>query len=77
MNMADVTNQTNVNSDVVDRLLKNKVTQPGSMSNQELEDLGTHETGAVDLHLTRHTKQPVIIEPGDAPGIVYDENNRK
>jgi hypothetical protein len=77
MYMSDLKQQTNVNSDAVDRLLTNKVTQPGSMTNQEVEELGTTETAAVDLHITRHTKQPVIIEPADAPGEVYDENNRK
>jgi hypothetical protein len=77
MNMAELNDQTNVNSDVVERLLTNQPAEPGMMSNQELEDLGTHVNGAVDLQITRHTKRPVIIEPGDAPGIVHDENNRK
>jgi hypothetical protein len=75
MNMAEVNQQTNLNGDVVQRT--NKISRQGTMTNQEVEDLGTIETAAVDLHLTRHTKQPVIIEPADAPGEVADENNRK
>jgi hypothetical protein len=73
MNMSEVNDQTDVNSDVVEST--NNVSQQGT--NQEVEDLGTIETAAVDLHLTRQTKQPVIIEPADAPGEVADENNRK
>ena len=36
--------------------------------NPELEDLGTHQAGAVKLHETRKTNRPIHIKPGRAPG---------
>jgi len=42
-------------------------------SNPELDDLGTHQAGAVRLHETRKTTKPVQINPGPAPGPVSDK----
>jgi hypothetical protein len=30
--------------------------------NAEIDDLGTSANGAVDMHLTRHTEEPVSIQ---------------
>ena len=35
--------------------------------NEELRDLGTHMAGATDLHITRHTEEPVQIDPPVVP----------
>jgi hypothetical protein len=31
--------------------------------NPEIDDIGTHMAGATDMHLTRHSKSPVQIDP--------------
>lgn len=38
--------------------------QESNIDNPELEQLGTHAAGSVDLHETRHTSTPVQV---DAP----------
>jgi hypothetical protein len=40
---------------------------------EELQDLGTHQAGATDLHKTRHTEKPVQIEPPIAGSGIYDK----
>jgi hypothetical protein len=37
---------------------------------EEMRDLKTHQEAITDRHETRHTAQPVTIEPGRAPGRV-------
>jgi hypothetical protein len=72
--MSEQFNETNVNSDIVERLLTNRIHDE---TNPEIRDLGTHAAGAVNLHKTIVTEQPVTIEPGDAPGGFADESNKK
>jgi hypothetical protein len=43
----------------------------------EVRDLSTHEMGAVDMHETIVTDEPVTIEPADAPGKVTTERNKQ
>ena len=43
---------------------------------EELRDLATHQAGATDLHKTRHTQNPVRIDPPKvSPGPVDTRAN--
>lgn len=35
--------------------------------NEEMNDLLTHQAGATNIHMTRKTDKPVIIEPPEVP----------
>lgn len=48
------------------------MTKTNRSTNPELRDLLTESAGAVTLHETRETDEPVVIEPGSAPGAISD-----
>lgn len=41
-------------------------------TNEELRDILTHQAGATDLHKTRKTDKPVVIQPPVVPVGPYD-----
>ena len=44
------------------------------VDNEELRDLGTHMSGAVKLHETRHTKKPMTFESARPPSKKSDND---
>ncbi len=48
-----------------------------SETNEELRDLLTHQAGATDLHKTRNTDKPMVIEPPVVSVGPYDTRTGK